>query len=307
MLETAWKDYRGWAGAARSLQGDARRQALVALGLACAAALLGAIAAAVGPTGGHLRSGASVLAAICAGLVPVFGRHILDADAQGRWIQARAVAEAIQSECYRYAARAGEYAWADAAKRFDARISALSGTATDKKVVPDAVAREKADKPAPPADMTAGWYRENRLAAQRAWFTKRSGEHAAKVRQARQLSLVLTMIAAALGVLSAAELVSWVAPFVAAATTIAACVAALGMVDRHQFLAASYAGMAQQVDRLEALHRDGALSDAELVPAGEDLLSSEHRAWADRMAQLRIQLPPAPAAPVVPRDPPTTD
>jgi hypothetical protein len=110
-------------------------------------------------------------------------------------------------------------------------------------------------------------------------------------------SFVLALAAAALGVLSASELGNWIAPFVAAVTTVGASVAALGMVDRQQFLATSYAGMAQQTDRLDALHREGALSDAELVPAGEDLMSSEHRAWADRMAQLRAPLPPAPTSP----------
>jgi hypothetical protein len=149
--------------------------------------------------------------------------------------------------------------------------------------------------------MTAAWYREKRLAVQRAWFTQRSTEHRTAAERARGGGVVLALAAAALGVLSASELVSWVAPFIAAVTTIGASVAALGMVDRHQFLAVSYAGMAQQLDRLETLHREGALSDAELIPAGEDLLSSEHRAWADRMAQLRVKLPPSPPQPT-PRD-----
>ncbi len=298
MLETAWKDYRGWAAAARALQGSARNQTLWALALACAAALLGSLAAALGPPAGPLRTGASLLAALCAGLAPVLGRHILDADAQGRWIQARATAEAIQSECHRYAGRSGDYAGEGAARRFDARVSALAKAAQDKGVVADAQAREKQDKPPPPAGMAAAWYRENRLAAQRGWYGSRSAEHRAAAQRARLWSLGLALAAAALGVLSASELVSWIAPFVAAATTIAASVAAFGMVERHQFLAASYAGMAQQLDRLEALHREGALPDAELVAAGEDLLSSEHRAWADRTAQLRVAIPtptPTPA------------
>jgi hypothetical protein len=295
MLGTAWKDYRGWAAAARALQRSARKQTLWALVLACAAALLGALAAALGPPAGTLRTGASVLAAVCAGLAPVLGRHVLDANAQGRWIQARAVAEAIQSECYRYAARAGEYGEVSAARRFEARVSALARTAQEKGVVPDVQARETADKPPPPADMTAAWYRDNRLAVQRVWFARRSTEHVAAAQRVRITSLALALAAAALGVLSASELVSWVAPFVAAVTTVGASVAALGLVDRHQFLATSFAGMAQQIDRLEALHREQALSDAELIPAGEDLLSSEHRAWADRMAQLRV--PPPPSAP----------
>ncbi len=179
MLETAWKDYRGWAAAARSLQRSARNQALWALALACAAALFGALAAALGPPAGSLRTGASLLAAVCAGLAPVLGRHILDADDQSRWIQGRATAEAIQSECYRYAGRSGEYAGADAARLFGTRVSALAKAAQDKGVVPDAQAREKQDEPPPPAGMTSAWYRENRLAAQRTWYAKRSAEHRA--------------------------------------------------------------------------------------------------------------------------------
>ena len=71
------------------------------------------------------------------------------------WIQARATAEGIKSECYRYAARAGGYAVADAdaAKALAANAAAIAKQATDKGLVraDNPVPQSGGDKREPPA------------------------------------------------------------------------------------------------------------------------------------------------------------
>ncbi len=110
MLRTAWNAYRGWAKRARDLQAAAGRWNLVALACVVLAAFCGAatslVPAAPDPwnaLGTWLASAAAVAAAVGAYL----GREILGSGKEGGWIQARATAEGIKSECFRYAARAG--------------------------------------------------------------------------------------------------------------------------------------------------------------------------------------------------------
>jgi hypothetical protein len=60
------------------------------------------------------------------GVTPVIGREILSADSEARWLRARATAEAIKSECFRFAAKLGDYAGPGAQSAFAARRDALA-------------------------------------------------------------------------------------------------------------------------------------------------------------------------------------
>jgi SMODS and SLOG-associating 2TM effector domain 1/Protein of unknown function (DUF4231) len=284
LLDIAWKDYHGWDAASDALQKTSRQQALWALIITCGAALFGALASIRWPDDGTILIATSLTAAIMASIGAVLGRQILDANAQQQWLQARAAAEAIKSECFRYAARSGEYAGRDAALRFTERIDALSATAMAKGLAADAQTRAAATG-GPVLNMTAETYRNDRLLEQGEWYRARSHRHATAARLLRHTSFVLGCLAAALGAVSAAHIVGWVAPFVAMMTTVTASVAAYSVLSRRVYLAASYSAMASQLQRLAALHRDGVLPDDKLVEAGEDLLTSEHRVWADRMVQ----------------------
>ena len=99
-----------------------------------AAAVFGAIAS-VAPNRGApgSRGAATVASAVGAFL----GRQFVGSGDEVGWIQARATAEGIKSECYRYAARAGAYALADAdaAKALAANTAAIVKEATDKGLV----------------------------------------------------------------------------------------------------------------------------------------------------------------------------
>ena len=110
MIEEAWDEYRGgWAKRARTLQTSSRRWSRVASGCAGLAAILAAVGSQV--TGGSISGRAlAFLAAVAAAKAPILGREILSVDSEARWIRARATAEAIKSECFRFPAQLGDYA-----------------------------------------------------------------------------------------------------------------------------------------------------------------------------------------------------
>jgi hypothetical protein len=70
------------------------------------------------------QSGLAVLAAVTAGATPILGRHILEAGAEVQRIRCRAIGEAIKSECFRFAARVGDYARPEATQLFIDRRTA---------------------------------------------------------------------------------------------------------------------------------------------------------------------------------------
>ena len=134
MLRQAWNAYRGWAKLARDLQNETQRWNLVALILVIAAAVFGAIAS-IAPNewSGWVAGAAAISSAIGA----YFGRQIIGSGNEAGWIQARATAEGIKSECYRYAARTGPYSVADpeAATVLAARTTEIAQQANDKGLV----------------------------------------------------------------------------------------------------------------------------------------------------------------------------
>jgi hypothetical protein len=294
MLEAAWRSYRGWAATARALQAQARSHSLWALVLTSVAAILGALAAALPTEQVNFRAGAALSAAAMATAAAVFGQFILNAKAQERWIQARATAEAIKSECYRFAAKLGDYRKDGANEAFTARLGVWEQAVEKHGIIRDAIAAKKMDKAPPPVSMDGSWYRENRLKDQMDFYSDRSAVHKRRADLLRRLGLGLGLLAGALGVLAGGGIAgalegsvfgafaTGVAPFVAAVTTISASIVALGSIDRNLYLASSYSGMCGRLDQLRELHRSGGMSDATLVETGEAMLSAEHAAWVEQ-------------------------
>ena len=108
MIENAWDEYRSWAKRARELQTSSQRWTRAAMIFALLAAIFGVAAGQVGAgSWGRLLA---FLAAASAAITPVLGQDLLSIGRESQWIRARATAESIKSECFRYAARSGDYA-----------------------------------------------------------------------------------------------------------------------------------------------------------------------------------------------------
>lgn len=292
LLETKWQIARNWAAEARQQKASHSRQTRIALGFAVLAAIAGALAATIGVNGTEVSPlSVSGLFALTAGATAAmstfFGQHMMSEQSQTKWIIARATAENLQSECYRYAAKIGAYAVSkdEAAKEFDARTNELVKAAREKGIEPPAKVPPSSSRLSPPEDMGAEWYAKNRLAEQQEWYLSRSEDHRKKARTARRLGLLFGMVAALLGFLGSVTQ-GWlsITPFVGATTTIATVVALFASVDRHVFLASSYGGYAEAIASLLARFGEGLVGKDDLVLEGETLLASEYAAWTARLS-----------------------
>ncbi|MCA3421079.1 MAG: DUF4231 domain-containing protein, partial [Roseomonas sp.] len=182
------------------------------------AAVAGALAAKIGVNGAEASplsmSGLFALTAgAAAAMSTFFGRHMLSEQSQTKRIVARATAENLQSECYRYAAGIGAYAASkqEAAKEFDSRTNELVAAARHQGIEPPAKAPPSSSRLSPPEDMSADWYAKYRLADQQEWYVSRSEEHRKKARMARRLGLLFGMLAALLGFLGSVAQ-AWLSP-----------------------------------------------------------------------------------------------
>jgi hypothetical protein len=174
MLRQIWNAYRGWAKLARGMQSSTQRWNLAALCCVIAAAVFGAVASVAPDSWSAWPAG---LASLTSGLGAFFGRQIVGAGDEASWIQARAVAEGIKSECYRYAARCGPYAIADAdaARALAARTDAIARQAIDKGLVrANDPVPASGDKREPPVPLTTDWYKQSRIQDQIDYYEQAS-------------------------------------------------------------------------------------------------------------------------------------
>jgi hypothetical protein len=281
MLRQAWNAYRGWAKLARDIQVKTQRWNLAALYCVTAAAVLGAIAS-VAPHSWSLWP--ATAATLAAALGAFLGRQIVSAGDEAGWIQARAVAEGIKSECFRYAARSGAYAVddADAAKALAARTEKIVKQATDKGLVrADDPVPNTGDKREPPISLTTDWYKEGRIQDQIDYY-RRARERNQKAADA----LWWVAFAAGFAAVVFGALGAWAprfAPWIGAMTTIAASIAAYGLIDRRKYLIASYAAIQSSLEQILGLDKEAPVNIGELVTATEDLLDGEHKAWLPQM------------------------
>jgi hypothetical protein len=295
MLRQAWNAYRGWAKAARDLQSATQRWNLASLFCVVAAAVFGAAAAIAPATVSAWVAGAATVASAAGAYL---GKQYLASGVEAGWIQARATAEGIKSECYRHAALAGAYAvgGADAAKALAANAAAIVKQATDKGLVrADNPVPDSGDKREPPVPMTKDWYSSARIQDQIAYYRDARARNQKDADELWWIAFAagfLAIVFGAAGIASAPRF----APWIGAMTTVAASVAAYGLIDRRKYLIASYAAMQARLEEILGLDASAPMSLADLVSTTEDLLESEHRAWLPQMLAIQHTAPPPPKA-----------
>ena len=290
MLRQAWNGYRGWAKTARDLQSQTERWNLAALILLIAAAAFGALSAA---TADPWSSGISLAAMVASAAGAYLGRQIVGSGEEESWIQARAAAEGIKSECYRYAAQAGDYAVveADAAKALASRTAGIAKQATDKNLVrSDNPVPDSGDKREPPVSMTKDWYKSGRIEDQIQYYRDARNRNQKAANQLWWIAFGAGFLAVVFGALGAYA--QRFAPWIGAMTTIAAAVAAYGLIDRRKYLIASYAAMQARLEEILGLDAADPMSLPDLVTRTEDLLDAEHKAWLPQMLGTLHQAPP---------------
>ena len=280
MIEQAWNEYRGWAKRARSLRANAGRWNFWAMIALVVTGVLGAASGFFGanPTDwlpGSLSRDQFARALACAAAVAsalslYVGRQALAVGAESGWLRARATAEAIKSECFRFAGGVGDYAPdkafdGAAASAFIERRKAIAARAAGESLTPedDAVGSAVDDR-RPSRPMTDTWYLSNRIDAQ-IEFYKQGQEKSENAHQRLQLwSFVAGALIAAVSAVAAvygARFAAWTG----ALTTVGAAVSAYGLAERQKYLAASYAAMKANLERLKERYLVGGVSLQALV------------------------------------------
>ncbi|MBV8523686.1 MAG: DUF4231 domain-containing protein [Acetobacteraceae bacterium] len=277
MLELAWDEYRGWALRARSLQAEARRWNSLAMGAAVLAALFGA-AAGQAPSGSWLGRVLAFAAAVAAGLTAVLGRDMLDARRRAGWIRARATAEAIKSECFRFAAGLEDYGREGAGAALSTRLEELAAPALREGLTPLADPARDEDPHRPSRPMQVDWYIAHRLREQRDYYAAGQRRHERTVARSPAITPGLAITAVILGAAGSAFGISGFGPWIGVITTVGTLVVAQGSMERSQFLAATYGAMVPRLSRIEARYADDLIN---LVAFTEDLLAAEHGGWAE--------------------------
>ncbi len=292
VIEKAWNEYRGWAKRARELQAASRRWNTAAMILAVLAATLGCAAGQM-PAGSIWGRVLSFLAATAAAATPIVGRDILEVKREAGWIRARAAAEAIKSECFRYAARLGDYSKPDSAEIFVARRETLVDSALKEGLTPLSDPVQGKDNRCPPIPMPGDWYVANRLREQQGFYERGAQTQEAAVARLRVLGLLAAIVAAGLGTAGTVFGVPWFSPWIGVVTTIGAVIVSYGLMERRQYLAATYGAMAFRLSYLEERFQNDLVA---LVRETEDLLNREDAAWTERMAKTMAALPISPKA-----------
>jgi hypothetical protein len=290
MLRQAWNDYRGWAKCARDLQTATGRWNQAALVFVVFAAICGAATTWFPESPGSPNAWAvrlALAATLASAVGAYFGREILSSGKEGGWIQARATAEGIKSECFRYAARAGVYAGADATNAFEQRWSEIAKQAIAKGLVrADDDVPAAGDKREPPLALTTEWYKTNRIGGQIDFYKKGRVRNQIMSDRLWWVAFVAGLAAVVCGALGA-WVAQYFAPWIGAMTTIAASIAAYGLLDRRKYLVSTYAAMQSSLERILARDAERPMSLTDIVTSAEDLFESEHKAWLDQMLATR--------------------
>ena len=286
MLEEAWKLYRGWAARARHQQARTTLWNQIALGAVVLTAFLGTLA-------GQVEEGSTIviiitgISAVVTAISGWLGREALAVDSETKWVKARGFAEAIKSECFRFAGGVGDYAGGGdkAETAFSDRVIALRAEIRDLGLAPGDPTPPAGGSEPPPAGMTKEWYLEKRVGEQRAYFVKTVTRSDRKIFWYRVVALG-SMVLAALCSVAAGIAPKWpIAAWTGVITTISAAFIAAGMNERAKAIGAAAAGMINQID--DILLQKTRLSLDALVARTEDALHVENMQWRETMQKTR--------------------
>jgi hypothetical protein len=308
MIEQAWDEYRGWAKRAGSLQASSDRWNFWALIALILTAFLGAAATFVGTFGKDWPASVEIVralacaAAVASALSLYVGRQALAVGAESGWLRARATAEALKSECFRFAAGVGDYApdkasVADVVNAFIERRKAIAARAAGDSLTPeDDPVGSAGDDRRPPRPMADQWYLSKRIDGQIEYYRKGQEKNERDYARLQLWSFIAGALIAAVAA-GAAVYGTQFAVWTSMLTTIGASVGAYGLAERQKYLAASYAAMKANLERMKERFEVGGVTLQALVASAEDLMESEHAAWIDKMAKT---IQPAPSPPSQP-------
>lgn len=289
-LEDFWGNYKDWAATARKQQKALNSWRLRVLLLGVGAAVLGAVSdpravpwPAEWPTWGMSRATFGVLSGLLLGLAAILTRELLSPESEGRWLRARAAAEAFKREGYLLATGAPPYDGPLTRDRIDLGRGILAGVGD---LQEETVADEQRLEGMPPCPLSVDEYIELRLDDQISYYRRKAREHGVIVGRVRVLTLVLGVAAFILGALGGGGSGVWLVVI----TTVTASLAAYLYANRLQYLVGSYTAAARN---LKALRGGWKMFGAEADEAERDrfildceaVLSAENQSWIAELSR----------------------
>ena len=182
----------------------------------------------------------------------------------------------------------------DAATAFIERRKAIAARAAGDSLTPeDDPVGPAGDDRRPSRPMTDKWYLTNRIDGQVEFYRQGQEKNENAYQRLQLWSFIAGAVIAAVSAIAAvygARFAAWTG----ALTTVGAAVSAYGLAERQKYLAASYAAMKANLERLKERYLVGDVTLQSLVATAEDLMESEHAAWIDQMAKT---IRPAPSPP----------
>jgi len=318
MLRTAWNASRGWANRARVLEWLAGRWASAAALCVALAVLCGATPwlIIVLPNSYPWIIGGSWLACAVAAASAAAAYFCATTAAHTRadWLQARATAESVSSECYRFA---GDFPVADATA-FQKRVALLERQAIEKGLLRlDGPTPSSTDEREPAADMTKNWYKTYRILDQIKYCRQARAEDEA-------IAIRLWWIALASGLTAVALVASGVffiwlfglgaivvglaaAPLLAAVTPAFACFVTSKRANDRRRNISRYAILQSGLEHILGLDESAPASLADLVDRTERLLATEYTTAQPQAPTEQTQPLPDESAPVRPAEAATSE
>lgn len=277
-LLAAWEAHQEFSAIATVLGEKLRRARLLNLSLLVAGALLGAMATLPWFPSGLARglSGAAAVALAFAGALQLYA---ISKDQTESWIAARVTSEALKASVFRFLVRTAPYTGAD-------RLELLNQTVANAREQQSALRAGHPDlvtahRPVPRIDDFTT-YVSVRAQQQADWHRTRSRDYGRKSVQLRRLQLLVTVIGMLLTAVATIQPTWLLAPWTAAATTIAATVGAyLGARQFHR-LAVTFGNTAFRLNDLIATAGTAARSpdgQARFIDQVEGILAAQNGDW----------------------------
>jgi hypothetical protein len=294
VLRYAWGQYRVWAATSRRLKSKITRASLLVLALTLSGTALGTMAPFLS-LAAPLAQLLPWAAAAALGTAAYFTSELLADSARESWVKARALAEALKSECYLYVTHTAPFHTADAPQRLGQRTDALLQTAGGILAAP--VSDADRAKGLPDGPWTIDDYVQKRVREQiDNFYAPAIARHAAAVRRGRIVAIAFGVASVLLSASTGGSLPgerAWVAALLGTVTTAAAAIAAWFQSGNHLQNALNYQSVVARLELLLA-QRNTPGRLAHLVADAEGIFQAEHAAW---LMQWQTSTPVEPSSP----------
>jgi len=290
VLDAVADHQAAWSVTANKLKASTDRARWAVFVFSVLGALLATLASQVGPPSGAMTSNTyaadprtclAIAGVLSLATATFFTQRLLGQEHITGWVRARAIAEALKREAYKFAARAAPYDQANAESLLNAELKKIEDDGDD---LIGALETNPGAGSVPRAMLTFEKYDEQRVDGQIRFYKKRAGAYRTAATWLRRsefgLALAATLITAIASVTGKSTHISGVpfdiAALTAVLTTVAGAVLAHVEASRFDFLVTTYLATARRLDDRKEGSRE-ALST--FVNDCENIIATENMSW----------------------------